>query len=332
MDWNRRNLIGASALVGGALATAARAQTAPPAGLSGTPQAPVTIPAPPEPAGLLSSEVIEIWPPGKVPGAEKVTVSRVVLERGSPAHHDRAVTHVTRPILEVFRPAKPNGAAVVLLPGGGYVRLAVDKEGAMGAHVLTQAGITVFVLNYRLPGDGWTAVLDAPLQDAQRAVRLIRADAARWKLDPARIGVMGFSAGGHLAAAMLTRHDAKTYEPLDAADQLSARPDVVVLGYAVMAVRQAEGSSPEAAKPLDQNVRPGLPPTFIVHAADDKTVPVANSLRMFQDLQVAGVPVEMHIYQKGGHGFGFALPPSAPGSHWPTAFVAWAKDGGFLGS
>ncbi len=333
MDWNRRSLIGAGALIGSLVAAEAGAQTAgkAPAGLSGTPQAPVTIPAPPEPTGLLSSEVIELWPAGKVPGAEKVTVSRVVLERGSPAAHDRAVMHVTRPILEVFRPKKPNGAAVVLLPGGGYVRLAVDKEGAMGGRRLAAAGITACVLNYRLPGDGWAAGIDAPLQDVQRAMRLVRANAGRWGIDPKRVGVMGFSAGGHLAGAILTRHDAKTYEPLDAADQLSARPDMVVLGYAVMAARQAQGASPEAARPLNENVRPGLPPTFIVQAADDKTVPVINSLTMFQALQAAGVPVEMHIYQEGGHGFGFALPADRPGSNWPEAFEAWAKREGFLG-
>jgi acetyl esterase/lipase len=332
MDFNRRHLIGAAALAGGLVAASAKAQTAP-AGLSGTPQAPVTIPAPPEPAGLLSSEVIELWPVGKVPGADGVTVSRVVLERGSPATHDRAVMHVTRPILEVFRPAKPNGAAVVLAPGGGYVRLAVDKEGAMGARRLAAAGITAFVLNYRLPGDGWAAGLDAPLQDAQRAVRLVRANAQRWGVDPKRVGVMGFSAGGHLAGAMLTRHDAQTYAPIDAADQLSARPDVVVLGYAVMATRQTNPAAhPDSAKPLNENVRPGLPPTFIVQAADDRTVPVINSLTMFQALLAAGVPTEMHIYQEGGHGFGFALPADRPGSAWPEAFVAWAKREGFLGA
>jgi acetyl esterase/lipase len=332
MDWNRRSLIGAGALIGGLVVAAeAGAQTPSPAGLSGTPQAPVTIPAPPEPTGLLSSEVVELWPVGKVPGAEKVTVSRVVLERGSPAAHDRAVMHVTRPIMEVFRPKKPNGAAVVLLPGGGYVRLAVDKEGAMGARRLAAAGITAFVLNYRLPGDGWAAGIDAPLQDVQRAVRLVRANAARWGIDPKRVGVMGFSAGGHLAGAILTRHDAKTYEPLDAADQLSARPDIAVLGYAVLATRAALAASPEAAKPLNENVRPGLPPTFIVQAADDKTVPVINSLTMFQALKAADVPVEMHIYQEGGHGFGFSLPPERPGHAWPDAFEAWAKREGFLG-
>jgi hypothetical protein len=120
---------------------------------------------------------------------------------------------------------------MVILPGGGYVRLAIDKEGAGGARRMTQVGITCFVLNYRLPIDLWESGYDAALQDVQRAVRLVRANAATWGVDPRRIGVMGFSAGGHLAAASLTRYDAEVYAAVDAADRQSARPDVVMLGY-----------------------------------------------------------------------------------------------------
>jgi acetyl esterase/lipase len=335
---NRRALIGAAAL-GGGLVAAGRglAQTAPrpaDASLTGTPQAPVIIPAPAEPEGLLSREVVELWPAGRVPGSAGVTAARQVLERGSPAAHDRAVMHVSRPILEVFRPERPNGAAMVILPGGGYVRLAVDKEGAGGARRFVQAGVTCFVLNYRLPADGWAAGYDAPLQDVQRAVRLIRAHAAAWSVDDKRIGVMGFSAGGHLAAASLTRYDAVVYEPVDAADTLSARPDVVMLGYAVMAVAARPDSAvtvrPETAKPLNERVREGLAPTFIVHAADDRTVPVSNSLAMFEALKAADVPAEMHIYQEGGHGFGFSLPADRPASRWPDAFEAWLRRLDFL--
>ncbi len=323
---NRRIVLGGVALAG--VAGVARAQV-----LSGTPDNPVEIPAPPEPAGLLSDEVIELWPRDRVPGGDGVAARRLVLERGSPQAHDRAVMHVSRPILEVFRPARPNGAAIILLPGGGYVRLAVDKEGAGGARRLIQAGTTAFVLNYRLPGDGWVAAYDAPLQDVQRAVRLVRSRAADWGLDPARIGVMGFSAGGHLAAASLTRHDDTVYETVDEHDAASARPDIAVLGYAVMAVRPQAGMASDAAwaRPLNERVRPGLAPTFILHAADDRTVPVANSLAMFQALKAADVPTEMHLYQEGGHGFGFSLPPDRPASRWPEAFDAWARRIGFLG-
>jgi acetyl esterase/lipase len=330
MTVDRRIVLGiGAAVIGQALAEGVRAQSAsPPASPTA---APTTIAAPPEPRGILSEEVVELWPQGRVPGSGGVTLARVVLERGSAEKHDRAVTHVTRPMLEVFRPARPNGAAVILMPGGGYVRLAVDKEGAMGARFLVDHGVTAFVLNYRLPGDGWAAGLDAPLQDAQRAVRLVRANARRWGLDTARIGVMGFSAGGHLAGALLTRSDAATYAAIDAADGGSARPDLAVLAYAVMTGGSLGIATGEAAaRPLDQNVRAGLAPTFLVHAADDRTVPVANSLAMFQALQAVKTPAELHVFQEGGHGFGFALPTDRPGAMWPQAFLAWATRGGFL--
>lgn len=306
-----------------------------PRSATGTPQAPVEIGFDPEPRGLLDKETIEVWPEDRVPGSAGVPVTRKILQRGSPERNDRAVMHVTRPILEVFRPARPNGAAVVILPGGGYVRLAIDKEGAGGGLRMAAAGATAFVLNYRLPGDGWAAGYDAPLQDVQRAVRLVRTRAAEFGVDPARVGVMGFSAGGHLAAASLTRFDDAVYEPLDALDQTSARPDFACLGYAVMAIGprpgQFQGPLNAAAQPLTERVRAGLAPTFILHAADDRTVPVANSLSMFQALKAADVPVEMHIYQEGGHGFGFSLPPEAPAAHWPDAFEAWARKAGIFG-
>lgn len=334
---SRRVLLGSAAALGATLIGGrVNAQTfrMADASLSGTPQDPVLIPAPPEPAGILSSEVVELWPADRVPGADSVKITRQVLERGSPAAHDRAVMHVARPILEVFRPQKPNGAAIILLPGGAYVRLAVDKEGAGGARRLTQEGITCFVLNYRLPGDKWPAGYDVALQDVQRAVRLVRAQAAAFGIDPKRIGVMGFSAGGHLAAAALTRFDAEVYEPVDAIDAVPARPDAVMLGYAVTTVGVAPVSvipaEAEAGKPLQDRVRAGLAPVFILHAADDRTVPVANSLAMYQALQAARVPVEMHLYQSGGHGFGFSLPDSHPTSRWPEAFVAWLKGIGFM--
>ena len=331
---NRRALLGAAAVIfEGSVTGRADAQAAlrpADATLTGTPQAPVIIPAPPEPEGLLSEEVVELWPLGRVPGSDGVRVTRQVLERGSPAAHDRAVMRVSRPVLEVFRPEKPNGSAMILLPGGGYVRLAVDKEGAGGARRLVRDGITCFVLNYRLPVDRWGAGYDAALQDVQRAVRLVRANAATFGVDPKRIGVMGFSAGGHLAAASLTRFDAKLYEPVDAADQISARPDVVMLGYAFinLGMRPLDGLPPsaEAGRALNERVVNGLPPVFLLHASDDTSVPVTNSLVMYQALRSAGVPVEMHIYQEGGHGFGFSLPADRPAARWPDAFTAWLRN------
>ena len=291
--------------------------------------------------GRISSEVLEIWPEGRIPGSAGVRATRQVVERGAPGRHDRAVLHVARPSLEVFRPARPNGGTVLILPGGGYVRLAVDKEGAMGARRMAAAGLTAFVLEYRLPGDGWAAGYDAPLQDVQRAVRLLRSGSDRWGVDPRRIGVMGFSAGGHLAAALLTRSEEATYAPVDARDHASARPDFAVLGYAPMSWRIAPGSPGAPARetprdeaalgPLYARVQPGLSPTFLVHAADDPTVPVEDSLRMFSALKAASVAAELHVYQQGGHGFGFALSAEQPAAAWPNALLRWAKADGWLG-
>lgn len=339
IDMSRRDMLGvaiATATIPPAFAQdrSRPAEAWPAAGpdLTGTPAKPVVIAAPPEPAGLLSKEVIELWPQGKVPGQPRGPVHRLVLERGSPAAHDRAVMHVSRPIMEVFRPARPNGAAMVVCPGGGYVRLAIDKEGAGSARFLTEAGVTTFVLHYRLPNDGWAAGYDCALQDAQRAVRLVRANAAGWGVDPARVGVMGFSAGGHLAASMLTRSGAKTYDPLDAADGRSARPDMAVLGYAPVGARPSSAGQPGAPVPaLNELVVPGMAPAFVFQAADDPTVKVTNSLTMFSALLAAKVPSELHLYQEGGHGFGFSLPPEMPASRWPQDWVAWAKRIGFMG-
>lgn len=338
INLNRRTLLGGALLattLGSSLLTRAMAQgqTAVTGAAPAVQPGETLVDAPAEPAGLLSKEVIELWPAGRVPGGEGMTISRQVLERGSATAHDRAVMQVSRPIIEVFRPKQPNGAAMVILPGGAYRRLAVDKEGAQGAHRLMEAGITCFVLNYRLPVDGWPAGYDVALQDAQRAVRLVRAHAKSLGVDTQRVGVMGFSAGGHLAAAMLMRYDADVYKPVDANDKLSARPDVVMLGYSFNVV----GSQPvditvsaETGRALNERARTGLPPTFILHSADDKTVPVTNSLAMYHSLLAANVPVEMHLYQEGGHGFGFSLPDNHPASQWPDAFELWLQRSKFI--
>jgi len=341
IDLSRRDMLGvaiAASTVAPAFAQARSpaVESWPAAGpdLKGSPSSPVVILAPAEPIGLLSNEVIEVWPQGKVPGPAGAPVHRIVLERGSPAAHDRAVMHVSRPIIEVFRPSRPNGAAMLVFPGGGYVRLAIDKEGAGSARFLTDAGVTVFVLNYRLPTDGWAAGYDCALQDAQRALRLVRAGAARWGVDPGRIGVMGFSAGGHLAATCLTRHDARTYDPVDDADGQSARPDMVVLGYAPIVLGARSSGIVQPAKsvpPLNDLVAAGMSPTFVFQAADDPTVKVTNSLTMFSALLAAKVPSELHLYQEGGHGFGFSLPAAMPASRWPQDWLAWAGRTGFMG-
>ncbi len=319
---NRRGTL--ASLTGGLLASllagAARAQAA---------QA-----APADP-----TEVLPLWP-GDPPGAAGVTAAETIIERTDPSGlRDRAVTHTRKPTLTVFRPAKPNGAAVVLMPGGGYERVVVDKEGFETARWLADRGYVCFVLVYRLPGDGWGAGPDAPLQDAQRAVRLARSRAAAIGFDPARVAIMGFSAGGHLAASLTTRFDAKVHEPADAIDALSARPDLSALIYPVISMadgpahagsrKQLLGAAPTpeqiALYSPDQGVTERVPPVFLLHAADDKTVPVANSLMMFAALKAKAVPAEMHVFEEGGHGFGLRGVVGKPVAAWPTLFETFAK-------
>jgi acetyl esterase/lipase len=285
------------------------------------------------------AEVLPLWP-GDPPGAPGVTAVETVLERSDgKGPRDRAVTHTRKPTLTVFRPARPNGAAVVLMPGGSYERVVVDKEGFETARWLADRGYTCFVLVYRLPGDGWGAGADAPLQDAQRAVRLVRSQATVIGFDPARVAIMGFSAGGHLAASLTTRFDAKVYDAVDVADALSARPDLSCLMYPVISLadgpvhpgsrKQLLGAAPTpdriALYSPDQGVTPRTPPVFLVHAADDTTVPVANSLMMFTALKAKAVPAEMHVFEEGGHGFGLRSIAGKPVAAWPELFVTFAR-------
>jgi len=296
---------------------------------------PTTQPHPPTD----STEVLPLWP-GDPPGAAGVTAVETVTERGdAKGLRDRAVTHTRKPTLTVFRPARPNGAAIVLMPGGGYERVVTDKEGFETARWLADRGYVCFVLLYRLPGDGWGAGPDAPLQDAQRAVRLVRSRATAMTFDPARVAIMGFSAGGHLAASLTTRFDAKVHEPVDAADALSARPDLSCLMYPVVSMvdgpvhggsrKQLLGAAPTAEQIAlyspDQGVTAGTPPVFLVHAADDKTVPVANSLMMFTALKAKAIPAELHVFEEGGHGFGMRSIAGKPVAAWPELFVTFAQ-------
>jgi acetyl esterase/lipase len=227
----------------------------------------------------------------------------------------------------------------MLIPGGGYERVVLDKEGYETARRLNESGYTCFVLFYRMPGDGWAAGGDAPLQDAQRGVRLIRSKAKAMGFSPDRVAIMGFSAGGHLAANLTVRFDAPTYAPIDAADQLPAKPNLSALVYPVISTDQAiahagsrkqllvKDASPERALELspEKQVREGLSPVFLLHAVDDKTVPVENTIAMFTALKAKAVPTEMHVFEEGGHGFGLRFTSDKPVSAWPGLFVAFAK-------
>ena len=319
-DLDRRTIM-AGALAGAALSSAARAQSFPlPSGFTRFP----------------------IWP-GKAPGSDRVTVREVeTLRRPDSGPDDGVFAHIVTPTLTMLRPeavgAKPNGAAMLLFPGGGYLRVAIGHEGYAIARRFAQAGYICFILLYRLPGDGWAAGPQAPLQDAQRALRMVRGLAAREKFDAGRVGVMGFSAGGHLAAWLTSRAPVDSYapgdpldrEPLDAALAAYLYPVILMQGGFVHAGSRTQllGADPSApqrrAHSLEQDVSPRTPPVFLAHALDDRAVPPENSLAMLAALRAKGVAAECHLFESGGHGFGLVPPPAAPG-HWPDLFLSFAR-------
>jgi len=235
------------------------------------------------------------------------------------------VRHVRNPSVEVRLPARGNatGQAVVVCPGGGYGGLAYDWEGTDFAGWLNSHGIAAIILRYRLPVDGDTAHQKwlCPLLDAQRAIRLTRAHAADWGINPAKVGIMGFSAGGHLASTAGTHFDAGNKEATDPVDRLGSRPDFMILVYPVISMLKETTHAnsrvnllgPDPADELVQRysnelqVTAETPPTFLVHAGDDGAVPVKNSLLFYDALVAHRVPAELHLYPLGGHGFSFAL-------------------------
>lgn len=301
-----------------------------------------------KPDGSLSTdptEIIPLWP-ATPPGGEGVHLTARIVERSPTPDtlHDRYVDSVGMPILTVFRPPHPDGSAIVLCPGGGYVRTVIDKEAFESARRFNAAGITVFVLRYRLPGEGWANRSDVPLQDAQRAVRLVRAYAGHYGIDPARVGVLGFSAGGHVAASLATRHGDTVYAKLDAADALDARPAFAGLMYPVitMSDKAHTGSREKLLGPdptpdaiakysCERLVTAATPPTFLCFARDDTTVPpLGNGLAMYDALAAAAIPVELHAFQEGGHGFGIKGAEGKPCAAWPDLFLKWGKQGGWF--
>jgi acetyl esterase/lipase len=290
--------------------------------------------APPWP----SQERFALWP-GPPPGAPRQLPRPAWTMSGDPGYRQLWIKGIAEPEVNVFRPALPDGSSILAIPGGGYGFLAVQNEGVDAAERFNADRATLFVLSYRLPGEGWANRSLAPLQDAQRAMRLIRSRAAEFRIDPARLGILGFSAGGHLAANLAVSHDERTYAPVDAADRLSARPAFAGLIYPVtsMAVGLTHGGSRDnllgpkptpqliAARSPLQHVSAATPPCFLVHAFDDDTVPIANSLAWATACKKAQVSVEAHLLAEGGHGFGFHLPRDNPGSRWPDLFALWMR-------
>jgi len=277
-------------------------------------------------------QVIPLWPEG-VPNAKRGA--------GPERIEDGRVSNVQVPTI-AFYPAPretATGTAIIVAPGGGYQRLAIDKEGSALTGRWNELGVAAFVLKYRLVEFGHPA----PLQDVLRAIRIVRSRAAEFGVRPDRIGVFGSSAGGHLAASAATLFDAgegRTGAPLDGT---SGRPDFVALLYPVITMegphahagsrRSLLGERPSAALvdrlSIERHVTAASPPEFIVHTAEDKSVPVENSLMLYERLRKAGVPVEMHLYEKGAHGFG-TTPGLGPTSEWPTRFEEWLRSRGLL--
>jgi acetyl esterase/lipase len=293
------------------------------------------VPAPPQ----RSTETIPLWP-GPPPGSPPTPPPEPTLQKAGP--RDRRETRlrgIGMPALFVYRPEQPNGAAILVMPGGGYLYLSVDHEGTIPARRFAKGGYTVFVLSYRLPGEGWTNRADAPIQDGLRAMRIIRARAREFRIDPERIGVMGFSAGGHLAASVAVDRGEALYPRVDAMDAEPARPAFAALAYAVTtlgesALRTASRRTllgPEPSPALVErrspllHVQPDTPPCFVIAALDDHTVDPQCSIEWLIACRAKGVPVEAHLLERGGHGFGLTLPADNPGARWPELFRLWAQ-------
>src|SRR5438128_7049004 len=280
-------------------------------------------------------QVVELWP-GKPPdevgkiGDEYVRMSpRLDRKQVEVTEPTRMITNVTKPTITIYRPAKDKdtGTAILICPGGGYWNLYWELEGEEVAAWVNSLGVTGIILKYRVPrrpGEPEREPAKRPLQDAQRAVSLVRAKAKDWGIDPKRIGMVGFSAGGHLAVATATSFEKRTYEPVDDIDKISCRPDFAVVVY------------PGYLKPKDKDeLSPGLhipagtPPVFLAHGGEDIVSPPEHSVVMYLALRKAGIPAELHIYAGAAHDFG-VRPSDHPCSTWTQACSRWLRQLGFL--
>ena len=282
-------------------------------------------------------KIIKVWP-DTIPGAVTDVQYKEQDLYGKTGIY--RIRKVSVPTLTVYVPVKENGAAVVICPGGGYEHLAYEKEGVKVAQWFNKIGVAAFILKYRLPSDSiMKNKAIAPLQDAQEAMRIVRRNAGKWKIDPNKIGIIGFSAGGHLAATLCTHYNAKIYN----SDTTSARPDFSVLLYPVISMEPGIthkgsrdyllGSNPPEKEVQyfsnELNVNSGTPPAFLALAENDKTVPIQNSIDYFMALKKSGIRAELHIFQKGGHGFGLGKKGETQ-SYWPELCKNWLKAIGMI--
>ena len=280
---------------------------------------------------------LPLWPEGKIPGYKKTND----VEKRDTGEIIR-ISNVQIPEITVYRPSKrtANGQAVIICPGGGYTYLSYNWEGSDPARLLSAKGITAIVLKYRLPNAQTNPEsYQYPLQDAQRAIRLVRFYAEKWNIHKDRVGIMGFSAGGHLASTAGTHFDNGNPNSPDSVEQQSSRPDFLVLVYPVISMSKNimhKGSknrligekADETMAKLYSNelqVTKETPPSFLVHATDDKTVPVENSLLFYQALKDNNIPAELHVFPKGGHGFGLGIGKGAAET-WTDLCLEWLRN------
>jgi acetyl esterase/lipase len=288
-------------------------------------------------AAAAEKPVVELWP-GKAPdepggiGAEKTLMSpRLDRTQVEVTESTRLITNVTRPSITLYRPAKEKdtGTAVVICPGGGYWNLYWELEGEEVAAWLNSLGVTGIVLKYRVPrrpDEPKGEPARRPLQDAQRAISLVRSKAGEWGIHPKRIGMVGFSAGGHLAAATATNFEKRTYEPIDEIDKLSCRPDFAISVYSGYLKAKDRDELAEGLR-----VGKDTPPMFLAHGGADLISDPEHSVVLYRALKRAGVPAELHIYATAAHDFG-VRPVDHPCSTWTKSCADWLRSQGFLKS
>lgn len=284
---------------------------------------------------VAQTKIIKLWPDG-VPDSKNNPSYKAEIGSNKNGTWEK---HISDPTLGYYPAAagKSNGTAIIICPGGGYSHLAIENEGSKVATWLNRIGITAFVLKYRLPD---TIIMInktiGPLQDAQRAMRMVRRHAKEWKINPDKIGIMGFSAGGHVASTLSTHYNQKVYK---VEDSTSARPDFSILIYPVISMEDKIthmgsriallGKHPSSALVRlysnELQVNQNTPPAFLVQAMDDHTVPVLNSIDYALALRKYKIACELHLYERGGHGFGLGRRNHVTESSWPDACASWLK-------
>lgn len=288
-------------------------------------------------AGMFSAQLpsINLWksiPDGPGPGGENK-----VSPKGS-------LTNVSTPKLIIHQPVNPNGIAVLVISGGGYAHIESGSEGYPASEWLKSLGITAFELEYRLPGEDWTAKY-VPFQDAQRALRIIRKNAGKYKINPDKIGVLGFSAGGHLAGYISSTFNTNYYPPQDDIDLISAKPNFTAMIYPVVSMLPPNNMthsfksllgkdsdrSDQMKLSVEKQVNAQTPITFLAQSEDDPISPVENSILMYQALKDHKIPAELHLFQSGGHGWGMGKKGTNTGE-WMDLFLIWLKANGVYNS